>query len=175
MLEKEVEGKSCFWACFYDKTFAKIFKIKFSFCNISYKTNLYKKIVLWKIKVMKKIISIISLGIMLFSGIQCSSPKTAEEIIKPEASIKEQVAKGAFLVDVRTPSEFASGSIKGAVNIPLDEVESRVNEFKGKPSVIVFCRSGNRSSQAKSILEANGITNVTNGINVEHVNDELLK
>lgn len=124
---------------------------------------------------MKKIISIISLGVVLFSGIQCSSPKTAEENSKPEVSIKEQVAKGAFLVDVRTPAEFAAGSVEGAVNIPLDEVESRVNEFKGKPSVILFCRSGNRSGQAQAILEANGITNVTNGINVEHVNDELKK
>ncbi len=111
---------------------------------------------------------------MLFSGIQCSSPKKAEEA-KQEVSIKEQVAKGAFLVDVRTPAEFASGSVKGAVNIPLDQVESRVNEFKGKSSVIVFCRSGNRSGQAQSILEANGVTNVINGINVEHVNDELQK
>ena len=123
---------------------------------------------------MKNIISIIGLGVMLFSGIQCSSPKKAEEA-KQEVSIKEQVAKGAFLVDVRTPAEFASGSVKGAVNIPLDQVESRVNEFKGKSSVIVFCRSGNRSGQAQSILEANGVTNVINGINVEHANDELQK
>lgn len=128
-----------------------------------------------KIDIMKKIISIISLGILVFSGIQCSSPKTAEETAMPEVSIKEEVSKGAFLVDVRTPAEFAAGSVEGAVNIPLDEVESRVNEFKGKPSVIVFCRSGNRSGQAKSILEANGVNNVTNAINVEHVNDELQK
>ena len=128
-----------------------------------------------KIDIMKKIISIISLGILVFSGIQCSSPKTAEETAMPEVSIKEEVSKGAFLVDVRTPAEFAAGSVEGAVNIPLDEVESRVNEFKGKPSVIVFCRSGNRSGQAKSILEANGVNNVTNGINVEHVLHEKIK
>ena len=128
---------------------------------------------------MKKLISIVSLGMVLLFGVQCSSPKTVENGATTEAtqevSIKEQVAKGAFLVDVRTPEEFAMGSVKGAVNIPLDEVESRVNEFKGKPYVIVFCRSGNRSGQAKSVLEANGITNVTNGINTENMNAELAK
>lgn len=128
---------------------------------------------------MKKIVSIFSLGVMVFLGAQCSSPKPSENNaqteVQKEVSIKEQVAKGAFLVDVRTPTEFAAGSVKGAVNIPLDEVESRLNEFKEKPSVIVFCRSGNRSGQAKSILEANGIKNVTNGINTETVNEELAK
>lgn len=127
---------------------------------------------------MKNIVRISLLVVSLLSFAQCNSPKTAEKTsteATQEVSIKEQVAKGAFLVDVRTPEEFAMGSVKGAVNIPLDEVESRVNEFKGKPSVIVFCRSGNRSGQAKSILEANGITNVTNGINTENMNAELAK
>ena len=76
---------------------------------------------------------------------QCNSPKTTEEKTSTEAtqevSIKEQVAKGAFLVDVRTPTEFAMGSVKGAVNIPVDEVESRVNEFKGKPYVCLLYTS----------------------------------
>ena len=128
---------------------------------------------------MKNIVRISLLVVSLLSFAQCNSPKTTEEKASTEAtqevSIKEQVAKGAFLVDVRTPAEFSMGSVKGAVNIPLDEVESRMNEFKGKPSVIVFCRSGNRSGQAKSILEANGITNVTNGINTENMNAELAK
>lgn len=128
---------------------------------------------------MKKIILIFGFGVVLFFGAQCSSPKITENNTETEVakvvSIKEQFVKGAFLVDVRTPEEFAMGSVKGAVNIPLDEVENRINEFKGKPSVIVFCRSGNRSGQAKSILEANGITNVTNGINTENMNAELEK
>lgn len=128
---------------------------------------------------MKKLISILSLGALVIMGTQCSSPKPAENNAQVEAqkevSIKEQVANGAFLVDVRTPQEFAEGSVKGAVNIPLDEVESRLNEFKGKPSVIVFCRTGNRSGQAKAILEYNGIKNVTNGINTKTVNEELAK
>lgn len=69
----------------------------------------------------------------------------------------------SFLVDVRTPQEFSEGSAPGAVNIPLDQVKTRIAEFKEKEQVVVFCRSGSRSSQAKSILEQNGIANVVNG------------
>lgn len=80
----------------------------------------------------------------------------------------------AFLVDVRTPEEFAEGSAKGAVNIPLQEISHRVGEFKGKGQIVVFCRSGNRSSQAKSILEENGISNIINGGTWEQVNDAII-
>ena len=81
----------------------------------------------------------------------------------PAVDLKEVIAKGAFLVDVREPAEFASGSVKGAVNIPLGTVASQLGKFKGKENIIVFCRSGNRSSQAKAILAQNGFKNVING------------
>ncbi len=73
------------------------------------------------------------------------------------------IREGAYLVDVRSPQEFAGGSVKGAVNIPVDQVQSQIDKFKGKNQIVVFCRSGNRSRQAKSILNQNGYTNVTNG------------
>lgn len=69
----------------------------------------------------------------------------------------------SFLVDVRTPQEFSEGSAPAAINIPLNEVKNRLAEFKGKEQIVVFCKSGNRSSQAKSILEQGGLTNVVNG------------
>ena len=80
------------------------------------------------------------------------------------------VKEGAFLVDVRSPSEFADGNVKGSVNIPLDQIPNLLSKFKGKENIVVFCRSGNRSSQAKSILEQNGFTNVTNGGTWQDVN-----
>ncbi len=79
------------------------------------------------------------------------------------ANLEEIISKGAFLVDVRTPSEFAQGHVKGSVNIPLDKIPTQLAKFKGKENIVVFCRSGNRSGQAKSILENNGIANVVNG------------
>ncbi|MER3328636.1 MAG: rhodanese-like domain-containing protein [Candidatus Kapaibacterium sp.] len=70
---------------------------------------------------------------------------------------------GAYLVDVRSPEEFNGGSVKGAVNIPLDTVPNQLSKFKGKKGVVVFCQSGGRSGAAKGILEKNGIPNVING------------
>jgi rhodanese-related sulfurtransferase len=77
--------------------------------------------------------------------------------------LSELVKKGAFLVDVRTPDEFADSHVPGSINIPLDKISSQLARFKGKENIVVFCRSGNRSSQAKSILERNGFKNVING------------
>lgn len=78
-----------------------------------------------------------------------------------------------FLVDVRTPGEYASGSVTGAVNIPLDKIQEAIGRFKGKNNIVVFCRSGNRSGQAKSILEQHGIQGVTNGGTWQQVNKAL--
>ena len=89
---------------------------------------------------------------------------------KDNTELKEVLADNAYLVDVRTPSEFASGSVKGAVNIPLDKISGQLSKFKGKKNSVVFCRSGNRSSQAKSILEKNGFQNVVNGGTWQNVN-----
>jgi rhodanese-related sulfurtransferase len=73
------------------------------------------------------------------------------------------ISEGAFLADVRTPGEFAAGHVKGSVNIPLNSIGSQLAKFKNKKNIIVFCQSGGRSSQAKTILEQNGFTNVING------------
>ncbi len=59
--------------------------------------------------------------------------------------------------------EFAGGSVPGAVNIPLDQVSSQIARFKDKKGVVVFCKSGMRSGQAKGILDQNGIPQVING------------
>ena len=87
-----------------------------------------------------------------------------------KVDLKSLVEEGAFLVDVRTPSEFAEGHVNGSVNIPLDHVVAELSKFKNKKNIIVFCRSGNRSGQAKSILEQNGIPGVVNGGTWQDVN-----
>ena len=79
------------------------------------------------------------------------------------SNLKSIIDEGAFLVDVRTQSEFAEGHVKGSVNIPLDTIANNLQKFSNKKNIIVFCRSGNRSGQAKVILENNGVKNVTNG------------
>ncbi|MDP2176151.1 MAG: rhodanese-like domain-containing protein [Bacteroidota bacterium] len=84
-------------------------------------------------------------------------------------NLTELINEGGFLVDVRSPLEFKSGSVKGAVNIPLDQISQQIKKFENKKNIIVFCRSGNRSGQAKRILEQQGFKNVTNGGTWENV------
>lgn len=68
-----------------------------------------------------------------------------------------------LLIDVRTPDEFKAGSVKGAVNIPLDTILQNINKLKQHSHVVVFCRSGNRSARAKQLLQRQGIKKVING------------
>ncbi len=91
----------------------------------------------------------------------------------PAADLSEVINDEAFLVDVRTPGEFAGGHVKGSVNIPLDILPSKTAQLSNKKTIVVFCQSGGRSSAAKSILEKNGFTNVVNGGSWMNVNGYL--
>ncbi len=67
------------------------------------------------------------------------------------------IAKGAVVVDVRSPQEFQSGHAKGSKNIPLQNLNGKIKQLKGK-EVIVVCKSGMRAGQAKNTLLKNEIT-----------------
>ena len=74
---------------------------------------------------------------------------------------RQLVDAGARLVDVRTPTEFAAGHIPGAVNIPLQQLEGRLEELQPKDQTLVlYCRSGNRSSTAARVLKGAGFSAV---------------
>jgi rhodanese-related sulfurtransferase len=82
--------------------------------------------------------------------------------------------KKASLIDVRTPGEFLDGHVANSINIPLNEVPDRVEEFKAlSRPVIVFCLSGGRSGQAADFLSANGVEEVYNGGGWQEVNETL--
>ena len=73
-------------------------------------------------------------------------------------SLQKLINEGAKIIDVRSPMEFAGGSVPGAINIPLNEVPARVDEFKAMEGPLVLCcMSGNRSGQACAFLGAQGI------------------
>lgn len=77
--------------------------------------------------------------------------------------LKELVRKGAQIIDVRSPAEFQSGHIKGAINIPLQSLEKSLTKIKRDKPVITCCASGMRSASAKSILKSKGFNDVHNG------------
>jgi phage shock protein E len=75
----------------------------------------------------------------------------------------ELMKKGAQIIDVRTAGEYRSGHIRGSLNIPLDTLQRNLSKLKKDKPVITCCASGMRSGSAKSILKANGFTEVYNG------------
>ncbi|MGD8552367.1 MAG: rhodanese-like domain-containing protein [Anaerolineales bacterium] len=57
-----------------------------------------------------------------------------------------------LLIDVRTPEEFASGHIPGAINISVQSLPDRLDEVPNDETIVVYCRTGNRSATATDIL-----------------------
>ncbi len=127
----------------------------------------------------RKYVLILSILLLIMSqSIFASGQKEAKQVEDttimeaPKAEyhkIDAKTAKAAFdtqddiiIVDVRTVAEFNTGYIAGAVNIPLDVVEESVMEqYPNKDQKLyVYCRSGNRSSQAAKLLVKQGYTNV---------------
>ncbi len=71
-------------------------------------------------------------------------------------------AMAFVLLDVRSPSEFADGHIRGAINIPAADLRTRHGELNRDKSTMVICSTGNRSSMAISILKQHGFYDVHN-------------
>ena len=90
-----------------------------------------------------------------------------------KVDLSQLLKEGAIIVDVRSKAEFASGHVKGSINIPLEQIGTNAENLKKHPHVIVCCRSGNRSGMAKRTLNAKGLKNITNGGSWQNVNQYL--
>ena len=84
----------------------------------------------------------------------------AASLVSQEALLarQQQADAALFVLDVRTPEEFAAGHIPGAVNIPHDQVAARLMDVPKDKDVVIYCRSGRRSAIAAEALAANGYT-----------------
>ena len=63
---------------------------------------------------------------------------------------------GLVILDVRTVSEFESGHLEGAINIPVEVLSSHLSGLNQNDELLVYCRTGNRSTTAVGILRENG-------------------
>jgi rhodanese-related sulfurtransferase len=81
----------------------------------------------------------------------------------PPVDFAQLVQEGAKIIDVRTPGEYQGGHIPGSVNIPLNELPGKLKQLDKSKPIITCCASGMRSGSAKSLLTANGFTEVYNG------------
>lgn len=110
--------------------------------------------------------------IMIFASRSGDSPAGVQNVTVEEA--KKMIGKeDVFILDVRTPSEFNSSHIEGATLIPVANafgsnlsqdnlLEARVDEVPRNKKILVYCRSGHRSTSASKILVNAGYSQVYN-------------
>ena len=72
------------------------------------------------------------------------------------------IDKADLLIDVRSPEEFAGGTIPDSINIPVDELRGRMNELPKDKNIFIFCQIGLRGYLAQRILVQNGYEHVKN-------------
>lgn len=85
-------------------------------------------------------------------------------ILTKQAAIKQQVAQGATVIDVRSKKEFAQGHNPTALNMPIYNLLDNLDNIKQiKSPIVLVCQTGSKAAQAMEILQNNGIKQVTNG------------
>jgi rhodanese-related sulfurtransferase len=87
-----------------------------------------------------------------------------------EFDLSQLIKDGATIIDVRSKGEFATGHVKGSINIPLEQIATSIAKLKSHSHIITCCRSGNRSGMALRTLKSKGLKNVTNGGSWQNVN-----
>jgi phage shock protein E len=95
-----------------------------------------------------------------------STPAAAAAAVAPmsqEALLEHQSRHPDHLLvlDVRTPQEYAEGHVPGAVNVPYDQLASRLAEIPKDKDVVLYCKSGRRAGIAADVLAANGYTRLS--------------
>lgn len=83
----------------------------------------------------------------------------ATDMSRDELQARQAKGQPTVLIDVRTPAEFADGHVPGAINIPVDQVETRIGEIdklRSKGEIVLYCRSGRRAGAAADVLESRG-------------------
>ena len=99
------------------------------------------------------------IAVTLLLGVAGCSATAPVEAVPPAAV----VAENTIVLDVRTPAEYAAGHLQGAVLLDLSsgEFASALPSLDLNADYVVYCRSGNRSGQAVSMMVQQGATNVT--------------
>ncbi len=117
-----------------------------------------KKFPIWVIGI--AVIALIAVAVLVLS--QPSTPAAVQ--LPPEitaAQMAEKQKNGAFILDVREPSEWAQFHIQGATLIPLGQLPNRLNELPKDREIVVYCRTGHRSAQGRDIIKNAGYSLVT--------------
>lgn len=102
------------------------------------------------------LIAVIIGGVMLFSRNKAES----KTLISPNTYTQDFESRDHILLDVRTVAEFNEGHIEGATNIPVEELDRYLDRLPKDKTIVVYCRSGNRSATAATLLKNEGFSSV---------------
>lgn len=112
-----------------------------------------------------RILTVLLVAVVALGGLSaCSSGSGAVTDVSPSAAADVLAKPGVTVIDVRTPAEFASGHLKGAVNIDVEAAgfDDAIGKLPKDGTYLVYCRSGNRSAVATSKMADLGFSTVDN-------------
>ena len=111
-------------------------------------------------KLVWSILAVLIVGVIGFVAISSiDSQKQVDQLSFSE--VQGNIVSGARLLDVRTKEEFDEGHFVRAELFPLQDIEDgKLPDINKDSKIYLYCRSGNRSSQAKALLEKAGYTSV---------------
>jgi rhodanese-related sulfurtransferase len=87
----------------------------------------------------------------------------------PPEQVRQRLAAGATVIDVRSPREFEGGAYPSARNIPLPSLADRLREIPRDRPVVLYCTSGLRSASAARLLARAGFADVLNAGGLRHM------
>lgn len=104
------------------------------------------------------------LGLMLSGDLARAQEAAKLQNVNQKAFEAKMKAKNVVILDVRTPGEFKSGYIPGAINIDIyaADFQTQVQKLDKSKTYLVYCRSGARSSNAGNFMVTNGFKEVYN-------------
>ncbi len=115
------------------------------------------------VKVFFIVVFMILTLVSALSGCVTRSPEKVQYTDISVQQAKEMIDKGeVFILDVRTQEEYDAGHIRNSTLIPVQDLSKRLNEVPRDRKILVYCRTGSRSTSASEILVNNGFTQIYN-------------
>ncbi|MBL7958844.1 rhodanese-like domain-containing protein [bacterium] len=113
-------------------------------------------------------------GFLIFAAVSCAQQPAGYKSISAGEFAERLQKDSGIVLDVRTPGEYKSGHVAQSVSIDIMQAgfEDKINKLDKEKTYYIYCRSGNRSSNASSIMTNLGFTKV---YNVKDRIDNILK
>ncbi len=113
------------------------------------------------------------LMVLMLAVAGCSSDEPTDNV--SQSTSEEAAVLPQFVIDVRSAAEFDTGHIEGAVNIPHNEIGTRIAEVTDDKdqAIVLYCRSGGRAGIALAALQKLGYTQVENAGGYQSLKEKL--